>query len=73
MNNRKFNLRKALMGYPLRTRDGHKALLTGVLISTKYPLIGVVAAGDDILQFTWNLDGKWTQFSNNSNNDLLMD
>ena len=73
MKKNEFDLRKALMGHSLKTRDGHKALITGFAISTHYPLIGVVAAGDGILQLTWTLDGKWSQFNKTSPNDLLLD
>ena len=70
---KEFDLRKALMGHPLKTRDGYKVLITGFAISTQYPLIGVVATREGVLQLSWTLDGKWSQFNATTNNDLLLD
>ena len=72
MDKNKFDLRKALMGHSLKTRDGHQALITGLAISTQYPLIGFVVTRGGIAQLSWTLDGKWSDFLDKSNNDLLM-
>lgn len=72
MKKKEFDLRKALMGHPLKTRDGHKALITGLTTKPEYPLIGVVVVVGDILQLTWNLDGEWSQFDGNSHYDLFL-
>lgn len=73
MKMKKFDLRKALLGYPLRTRDGRKAIITGLAVSSQFPLIGVAATDNGILQLTWTIDGKWSEFNFISHNDLFME
>lgn len=72
MEKKKFNLKLALLGHPLVTRDGHCALITGLTASYEYPLIGVVLQGGSLLKHTWTLDGKWDVSIDETHNDLFM-
>lgn len=73
MKKNEFDLRKALMGHSLKTRDGRKAMIFGVSLGAAYPLLGVACSVNGIEQLTWDLDGRWSLPLIETHNDLLLD
>lgn len=73
MKQKEFDLRKALTGHPVKTRDGHKAKITGLTVSVTYPLLGVVYQNKEIVQHIWTIDGNWSECNKDSALDLVME
>lgn len=68
---KKFNLKKALAGAAVTTRDGHSVLLTGTNIGSRYVLQGVVRYDTSLDRESWTLDGRY-MVDEKSDSDLFM-
>lgn len=72
MKMKEFDLRKALTGHPVKTRNGHKAAITSFTGSVRYPLAGVIYSHGELGHHTWTIDGHWSEFNDEYDLDLVM-
>lgn len=56
---KKFNLKKALEGERVTTRDGHSVILTGADIGHAYVLQGVIDFDTNLDVASWSLNGRY--------------
>lgn len=68
---KKFNLKKALEGKAVTTRDGRPVALTGTYIGKRYVLRGVIGNPTSLDSESWTLDGRYME-NENSDLDLFM-
>lgn len=72
---KKFNLKKALEGEKVTTRDGHSVILTGADIGATwnggFVLQGVVYTSEGLTRQTWTTEGRF-QSVGSSMFDLFM-
>ena len=56
---KKFNLKKALAGEAVQTRDGRPVALTSVEIGVRYVLRGLVGSSECLDRESWTLEGRY--------------
>lgn len=56
---KKFNLKKALQGDEVMTRDGYSVILTGSAIGKVYNLLGVVSTTNGFERQAWTVEGRF--------------
>lgn len=56
---KKFNLKKALQGDEVMTRDGYSVILTGSAIGKVYNLLGVVSTANGFERQAWTVEGRF--------------
>lgn len=68
---KKFNLKKALAGKSVTTRNGFAVILTGAVIGDVYNICGVVSTPVGFNRAAWTMEGRYL-LDKESDLDLFM-